>query len=267
MALKAVITSEAFSELPAGEQSLYKQEGESYVLDIEGVEEHPGAKSLKNALEGERDKRRKAVQRADEADKKAKILGELDEEGFLEMKDELEDLRQKRDAGELGKGEEMDKKVQEIVTSRLERETRPLQRKIDELTGKLGETEGAVKERDQKIHKLVVDDAVSKAADKLSVVPTAKRDIIRAARDIFTIGEDGHLVATIDGVPDDSLSPEKWLEGQREDAAHWFPSSGGGGAGGNDRGGSVGAGVKRLAEVSSPDDITAIAEGKAVRAS
>lgn len=50
MALKSVINGEAFNSLPADVQKEYKKDGDNYVLDVDGIDDHPGVGALRNAM-------------------------------------------------------------------------------------------------------------------------------------------------------------------------------------------------------------------------
>lgn len=78
MALKTSIKKDAFDELPEALQEYYKQDGENYVLDVDGVDDHPTVKGLKNKLDelmgetkSEREKRKALEQAQTEAERKA----------------------------------------------------------------------------------------------------------------------------------------------------------------------------------------------------
>lgn len=78
MALKAKISKDAFGELPEALQEYYKQGDDGYVLDLDGVDDHPTVKGLKSKLDevlgetkAEREKRKALEQAQTEAEKKA----------------------------------------------------------------------------------------------------------------------------------------------------------------------------------------------------
>ena len=78
MALKTVVGKDAFAELSEELQGFYKEDGESYILDVDGVDDHPTVKGLKSKVDelmgetkAEREKR-KAIEKAqEEAERKA----------------------------------------------------------------------------------------------------------------------------------------------------------------------------------------------------
>ena len=51
MGIKARLTAEAFSVLPEDVQAYYSEKGDSYVLDIDGINQHPDVVNLKAAHE------------------------------------------------------------------------------------------------------------------------------------------------------------------------------------------------------------------------
>lgn len=78
MALKAKISKDAFGELPEALQEYYKEGDDGYVLDLDGVDDHPTVKGLKTKLDevlgetkAEREKRKALEQAQTEAEKKA----------------------------------------------------------------------------------------------------------------------------------------------------------------------------------------------------
>jgi hypothetical protein len=78
MALKTKINADAFKELPEAIQELYAQDGDDYVLDLDGVDDHPSVRGLKNKLDevmgetkAEREKRKALEEAQTEAERKA----------------------------------------------------------------------------------------------------------------------------------------------------------------------------------------------------
>lgn len=265
MALKAIL--ESLDDVPSELHEHYREEDGKFILDLDdSVNDHPTVANLKSSFEKQKQENRKLRDRAAKAEKQIEEFGDVTPETMEELQQELEDLRAKRDAGEIGDDPgAIEKKVQEIVEQRLEREKRPIQRELEKATKERDELQQTVGTKEERIKQFVIDDAVSRAADTAKVVPSAKRDILLHARSVFDIDEDGNLIGKDDGGADPDLTPDKWLEAQREDAPHWFPQSTGGGAEGGG-GGVPGAGPKVLREITSGDDISKIASGEAVRA-
>lgn len=100
MALKAKIGKEAFGELPETLQEYYKESDNGYVLDLDGVDDHPTVKGLKSKLDEvlgetktEREKRKALEQAQSEAEKKAaEEKGEF-EKLYKKAQEELDNER------------------------------------------------------------------------------------------------------------------------------------------------------------------------------
>lgn len=136
-------------------------------------------------------------------------------------------------------------KVDEVIERRTKKLRQDLDKQVEALTMKLGETEQALQARTAKISELIVGRGVRDAAVKLGVQPTSLEDIELRARNVFSVSDefdieardrDGAVVIGKDGKG--SLQPAEWLEGMRENAPHWWPPSNGGGASGGRKPGS-----------------------------
>lgn len=80
MAIKAKITKDEFSKLPEALQESYKADGDNYVLDLDGIDDHPSVAGLKkkNAellgeTKAEREKREALEKSQAEAEKAAAV--------------------------------------------------------------------------------------------------------------------------------------------------------------------------------------------------
>ncbi|MFP4104824.1 MAG: hypothetical protein ACLFVU_01945 [Phycisphaerae bacterium] len=97
MALKAKLTKGELEELPEALQEYYKADGDDFVLDLDGVDDHPTVKGLKSKLDevlgetkAEREKRKALEQAQTEAERKAaEEKGEF-EKLYKQAQDELE---------------------------------------------------------------------------------------------------------------------------------------------------------------------------------
>lgn len=100
MALKTKIKKEAFDELPEALQEYYKQDGESYVLDLDGVDDHPSVQGLKTKLEevlgetkAEREKRKALEEAQAESERLAAEKNGEFEKLYKQRETELEQER------------------------------------------------------------------------------------------------------------------------------------------------------------------------------
>ena len=100
MALKTKIAKDAFAELPEALQEYYKADGDHYILDLDGVDDHPSVQGLKTKLEevlgetkAEREKRKALEDAQTEAERRAaEERGEF-EKLYQKTQEELENER------------------------------------------------------------------------------------------------------------------------------------------------------------------------------
>jgi len=207
MALKAVV--ENLDDVPEALREHYKQTDNGYELDVgDSIKEHSGAASLKSALEGEREKRRKAIE---ERDKYKATADQLPEDFDPE---EYERLKANGDGGN-----DVQKKVEEAR----ERERKRHEKKIEELT----------KERDDLHQKYTGTKRDIGLKDSLNEVGVASH-LREYAEEYWSnrsqLDEEGNLV-TKDGTPlNDAI--KEWAESDKGKHFIAAPGNSGGGAGG-----------------------------------
>ena len=138
-------------------------------------------------------------------------------------------------------------KIDEVISKRTGALKSDYETRLEAATGKLGEYEGGIKERDARIAQLTVGGEIAKAAQVLGVHPTAISDAEVRAMQVFKLNDkfqpeprdaNGTLLLGKNGK--DPLTVAEWLEGMRKDAPHWFPGSSGTGSTGG-QGGQGGA--------------------------
>ncbi len=132
-------------------------------------------------------------------------------------------------------------KIDQVLDKRTESMRKDADTKVSAATKRVTELEAVIAERDTVIASLVIDSRVDEAIGKSEgVQPTARKDIRRAAREIFKVNKqyqpearnaEGTLLMGKNGK--DPLTPSEWLESMREENPHWWGTSAGGGAGGN----------------------------------
>lgn len=225
MALKAVV--ESLETVQEAHRSLYIQKDGKFFLDAEGVEDVSG---LKSALEREREDRRKA--REDLAKYK-----DIDPTKYQELLAKQREIEEKGliDAG----------KIDELVANRV-------QAMKEKLEGDLTSEKTKSQTLQQRLEVLLIDSEVQREALPI-VVETAMDDVVRRAREVFTI-IDGHSVPMRDGkviYGEDGVTPLKvkdWLAGLAKAAPHLFKQSQGGGAN-NNGGRGTGSGSSDLSNL------------------
>jgi len=94
-----------------------------------------------------------------------------------------------------------------------------------------------VKARDEQLARLAIDGELRAAAVNAGLVPGAVDDALGRGRRVFTLDEDGRLVArnaegeVVPGADGERpMTSAEWLESMRESAPHWWPPSSGAGA-------------------------------------
>lgn len=236
MALAKVVAK--LEDVVEAHRSLYVADGDKFKLDLDGDEDNGALRVELATAKREAAERRMAIKAIEE-----KYAG-IDPVKTREM---LAKLDQDGEQALIAAG-----KIDEVIQKRSEKLRADLQRQIDEAHDKTKSAE----ERVSKYSQRVLDDRIRDAViGKVHVHAIKSGDVLRAAREIFTLdengnavqlGEDGRAVLGKDGKT--PFSPAEWIESMTEVAPHWFPSdSSGGGAGGSKGAGSGGKTMKRSA--------------------
>lgn len=134
-------------------------------------------------------------------------------------------------------------KIDEVINRRTERMRTDLTTKLDAAS----ETEAKITaERDSfkdMFHQERINNQIRLAAEKSGVLPEAIEDIIKRAAGVFSLNDDGAIVArdkegnlilSKDGKS--VLGPPEFVETLKESASYYWPGSVGGGAGGSGAG-------------------------------
>jgi len=88
--MKVVISKEEFAALDTLFQAEYKEADGSFVLNADGIDNHPDVKALKGAYTGEKDKRTAAAKRLEELDAAKKLADEAtlaEQQKFKDLSD------------------------------------------------------------------------------------------------------------------------------------------------------------------------------------
>lgn len=207
MSLKAVLTEEQLGELDESTKALYAQSDDgNYVLDVEGVDDHPTVKSLKNGHANSKRERDQEKQKRQEYERRfgklAKVAEDLDlsdaEEERLEallpyLKGEAELPEQGDDPADKNpKPKNGDKNLDlEKIKSNARK---PVERERDELKQRAEQAEG-------RLESLVIDSALTGAVSELKVATPYQKAVKAMFRDKVKVteGDEGELVAIIEG--------------------------------------------------------------------
>ena len=200
-------------DVPENVRSLYKQEGDAFVLDAEGV-------VPKERLD---EFRTNNIQLQQQLDK----LKDIDPVKYRE----LVDIQRQIDEGKLLK----EGKIEEVVNSRVGAMKQALEGERDTYKTRAEASEA-------QLAVLLIDSAVRAEALKSGVQATALDDVVLRARTVYKMKDGaavphdtkGEVIYSKDGKTPMPMSD--WVVELKKTAPHLFAGSQGGGAGGGNRG-------------------------------
>ncbi len=240
MALQAIV--EDLDAVPEALREHYSEIDDAFVLDLEGVQNHPATRALKNAKDREADERRKRGEKVAELEARLSAFEGLDPEAARRALAEVEAQadRQLIDQGEI------DKLIQ-TKTAGLRAEH---EKEIDALGIALGHAEAALAQ-------VKIFDAVRQAAIKAGVRDGALDDVVNRARAVWRLA-DGAPVAIKPGTGDEPwladdgapITMGRWIDELAGEAAHLFKPNRGG-----DAQGGVDAEGRQLVDIAEPNAI------------
>ena len=214
MAMKYRISK--LEEVAEGVRSMYKADGQEFVLDVDGVvpkERLDEFRTNNIALQQQLDK-----------------LKDVDPVKYRE----LVELQRQVDEGKLLK----EGKIEEVVQGRVAAMRSTLEGERDSFKTRAESAES-------QLSVLMIDGAVRTEALKLGVAPTALDDVVLRARSTYRMvngvatphNDKGEVIYGKDGKT--PMGMNDWVEGLKKNAPHLFAGSQGGGAGGGGRTGQV----------------------------
>lgn len=225
--IRAVL--ESLEEIPQALHDIYTEKEGKFLLDLEGVEEHPSTSALRNALEAQKAARKKL---ADEVktlkDRLAKIPDDFDPEEVARLKAQLEEYE-----ADPTKQKPTDKQREEAVAAR-----KMLEQKITSLEkAHATEIDGFKKQivtKDQFISQLLIDDGLTKALVEAGI----SKEFLKAAKallreDVKVVEEDGEyraIVETDTGPLEINRYVNDWVAS--DEGKPFVPQAKGGDAGG-----------------------------------
>lgn len=206
-ALKYAIAK--LEDVPENVRSLYKQDGQQFVLDAEDI-------VPKTRLD---EFRTNNIQLQQQLDK----LKDVDPVKYAE----LIKLQQDVEEGRLIK----EGKLEEVVNLRVTNMKR-------ELEGQLTTSQTALQQANTQLAILMIDNAVRQEAVKNGALPTALDDVVLRARTVYSMDkgqavpkdDKGQIIYGKDGTT--PMPMADWLVGLKKSAPHLFAGSQGSGAGG-----------------------------------
>lgn len=231
MALKTILAK--IDEVDEKYRDLYTEQGGKWVLTgIEGVKTQGDIDRLQSALNKERTDHTAA--RTELKTTKEQLLQweELKPEDVKAKLEKLETFENGGQVPELMKNFEttVNARVQTLVEQKLKSETTKLSRTIDDLKGKLGESQASIATYESQNTQRTVQDAVRAAATQLKVLPDAVPDLLIIA---------GQHLKLVEGKvqTEDGRDPSAWLEDSKQTRPYLWPAARGTGAHGSQEGG------------------------------
>ncbi len=187
------------------------------------------------------------------------ILGK-DKDGKVRAADdftkELETLRQT--AQQVADGKlKASTDIEKELSTRTESMKATYEAKLTEIGKALSDSKAANAALDAKLKQTTVDNAISIAAgdEKIGVNPHALSDVMRRAREVFRVSENGALEVVENGVVlrgEDgvaAMTVPEWIKSLRKTAPHYFKTSAGGGAAGGNGGADGGVSAEAFAKM------------------
>jgi len=262
MALKAILDS--LDDVPEEQHGLYTETDGKFILDLDGLEDHPEAAALKSALE-------RAIGRDKESKKKVKELeGEFEKYKDIDPEKAREALEQLQAMGDKKLIEEG--KLDELVEQKVERMRAEFATQLEAKDKALGESTDSLEARDTELADIKIFGVLKDAALNKGLKKSALPDIVSRARagdikwelreGVPTPVKENEIVF---GKSGDVMTPDEWVETQIVEAEHLFePNRGGGADGGDGKSGKDGMKIVDLSQDNAiGQNLEAFAEGKA----
>ena len=236
MPLKQTLTK--LDEVPEALRSYYRQDGDKFVLDLDGGAGGSGGDGESEKLREFRNNNIRLSNEVDALKNSLKGFEGVDADMIKSLKEAREKSQFEEEKELLRKG-----KIDEVLTRRTQAVVAETEKKILATNKTLEEERNKTKALQSRLAALTVDREVIAAAEKagLKIRQGASSDVMRRARDIWQIGDDGTMKPVgPDGQPlysaktagqpmtmDEYITSKLAVEG-----SHLFEAAGGGGAGG-----------------------------------
>lgn len=231
MALQARVKS--LDDVDEALHGHYTEKGGEFVLQVDGIKEHPAVQGLQKAYETEK-------QRARERADKLKEFGDLTPDDVASLKTELDELRESK-GGDLISPEDL-KELKDRV-----KELSKTAKKAQDL-----EAELAFRDKDQQTRlKSEIRAALAEAGVRKEALSAASAQIMMEYNARYERADDGFrpvVTGELSGVPGDHALSEFVTDFVKGPGAIFLPPSGKGGSGAdpNGRAGETRNGVKQV---------------------
>lgn len=250
------------TEVDEAYHGLYEKSNEGYMLQLDDA-------TYKKKLDEFRTNNRTLFNKSKNVEELQERLAQfegVDPEKLPEALKALEAMRKLEEEGLIKDG-----RLDEVIDRRLDAAQRAFDRQLEQLQSQIGD-------RDQKIQHLTglltsekVDNSAVAAVNSIaSIAEGARSDVLGRARGVWSLDDDGNMVAIADGAPlygadGKALTIGEWAASLVEEAPHLFmPAKGGGGGRGGDERPSAGrpGQVDRTNPIEMGRNLEAIAKGE-----
>lgn len=226
-ALKSTV--DKLDDVPEALHSEYVQQGDKYVLQVEGMRPESEFTRVNGALTAERTAHTQLKQ---------KISSTFGEDKFEDIRALLDKVPELELAA---KGKLDEDQINGIVESRVKTRLAPVERDLRSAQQRAQELEGKVGELTTKEKKRLIRDKAREAGTAAKLLPEAMDDFLLLADTVFEVREDDNEVVVREGTSYPAgVQPSVLLSDLQPKRPHWWGESRGGGAGGQ-RGGGGGS--------------------------
>jgi hypothetical protein len=215
-------TVDNLDNIPEALHSEYVQQGDKYVLQVNGMKPEADFNRVQTALTNER---------KDHSTLKGKIKETFGDTKFEDVRATLDRVPELE---ALAEGKVDDDKINSIVEGRVKTRLAPVERERDTLKTQLTEKDQVIAGFTTKERTRTISDAARAAAKSAKMLPEAEDDFLLLADRVFEVREDDGKVVVKDNVGfTPGIEPAVLLTDLQSKRPHWWGTSAGGGAGGS----------------------------------
>lgn len=231
MALKAVITAQEHGALQEGWKALYKQEGDAFILDAEGIDAHPATLSLKRALESERGISGAAARELKDLKDK---LGDMSPDDARAALQRIQEIEEKSRLGEIP--EKFKKQFDDAVAARIESIQKNHTNAIKGYEKQVADLNTQLQQSTGQLETLTIDGEVRTVAARKGLQDWAVEDAIMHARQLYRLKDGKPIPMRGDQIvfsgkkPGDPKPIDEWLDEKVTEKPGWLKPNGGGGS-------------------------------------
>lgn len=239
MALSAVV--ENLDDVPENFHELYKEQSGVFVLGVEGIDNHPSVKTLKNAHERQKKTNTDLKAEVENLNLQIEAFGDLTPEGL----DELREAAQ-------SDGKPTDEQINEMLEKRFSATRNKLEKANEQLSAELEAKVEALGSMTNELSEIKIFSELDQAFLAAGGRKNAIEDFRNRARGVWKMNEENQPTAYEGGEPIQGvhgpLGIPEWVEQQRDIAEYFFDGNTGGNAGGGDAGATPGVTVIDLSQ-------------------